>query len=94
MKIDSILVNTSRAELIQVNALENALKIGRPGFAAIDVFESEPILGANHPLLNLNNCLCTPHLGFVEKDNYETYFGMAFDNINAYAAGNPINVVV
>ena len=94
MKQDAILVNTSRAELIQINALENALKAGRPGFAAIDVFESDPILGANHPLLKLNNCLCTPHLGFVEKDNYEMYFGLAFDNINAFATGKPINVIV
>jgi D-3-phosphoglycerate dehydrogenase len=93
MKTTALIVNTSRAELIQPGALEAALRAGRPGFAAVDTFESEPILGADHPLLHLDNTLCTPHLGFVEKDNYEAYFGMAFDNINAYCAGAPANVV-
>ena len=93
MKPTSLLVNASRAELIEAGALEAALKLGRPGYAAVDTYEHEPVLGKNHPLLLLPNCLCTPHIGFVEKDNYEAYFGIAFDNINAYAAGSPQNVV-
>ena len=93
MKTDALLVNTSRAELIEPGALENALRAGRPGFAAVDVYEEEPILGARHPLLALNNALCTPHLGYVEKDSYELYFGQAFDQVVAFANGTPINVV-
>ncbi|MBU3624021.1 D-2-hydroxyacid dehydrogenase family protein [Polynucleobacter sp. AP-Latsch-80-C2] len=93
MKPTSLLVNASRAELIEPGALEAGLKQGRPAYAAIDTYESEPILGANHPLLHLPNCLCTPHIGFVERDNYEAYFGIAFDNINAYLAGSPQNCV-
>ena len=93
MKPTSLLVNASRAELIEPGALEVGLKQGRPAYAAIDTYESEPILGANHPLLHLPNCLCTPHIGFVERDNYEAYFGIAFDNINAYVAGSPQNCV-
>ncbi len=87
MKPSALLVNTSRAELIQPDALEQALRLGRPGFAAVDVFESEPVLGAKHPLLHLPNALCTPHIGFVERDNYELYYGAAFNNINNFAAG-------
>jgi D-3-phosphoglycerate dehydrogenase len=94
MKPTAILVNASRAELIESGALEAALVKGRPGYAAVDVYESEPILGANHPLLQLPNCLCTPHIGFVERENYESYFGIAFDNINAYQAGTPQNQVI
>jgi D-3-phosphoglycerate dehydrogenase len=94
MKPTSLLVNASRAELIEEGALEKALKLGKPGYGAVDTYESEPILGADHPLLHLSNCLCTPHIGFVEQDNYEAYFGIAFENINAYAAGSPQNVVV
>ena len=93
MKPTSIIVNASRAELIAPGALEQALKQGRPAYAAVDAYESEPILGANHPLLQLPNCLCTPHIGFVERDNYEAYFGIAFDNINTYLAHTPQNVV-
>jgi D-3-phosphoglycerate dehydrogenase len=93
MKPTSLLVNASRAELIEEGALEVALKNGRPAYAAVDTYESEPVLGADHPLLHLPNCLCTPHIGFVERDNYEAYFGIAFDNINAYAAGSPKNCV-
>ncbi|MCS6763445.1 MAG: D-2-hydroxyacid dehydrogenase family protein [Candidatus Protistobacter heckmanni] len=74
-------------------ALVEALKRGRPGFGAVDVYEIEPVLGASHPLLQLDNALCTPHLGFVERDNYEAYFGHAFDNINAFAKGQPANLV-
>jgi len=94
MKPTALLVNASRAELIEAGALEDALQLGRPGYAAVDTYESEPVLGADHPLLHLPNCLCTPHIGFVEKDNYEAYFGVAFDNINAYAAGSPQNCVI
>jgi len=87
MKPTSLLVNASRAELIESGALEAGLVKGHPAYAAVDTYESEPVLGADHPLLQLPNCLCTPHIGFVERDNYEAYFGIAFDNINAYAAG-------
>ena len=93
MKPTALLVNTSRAELIARGALEQALAQGRPGFAAVDVYEEEPVLGANHPLLRLPNVLCTPHIGYVEKDNYERYFGIAFDNILAYAEGRLTGVL-
>ncbi len=85
MKPDAILVNTSRAELIAPGALVAALKAGRPGFAAVDVYEEEPVLGAAHPLLALENALCTPHLGYVERDSYALYFGQAFDNLLNWA---------
>jgi len=87
MKPEAILVNTSRAELIAPGALAAALKAGRPGFAAVDVYEDEPVLGAAHPLLALDNALCTPHLGYVERDSYALYFGQAFDNVLNWAAG-------
>lgn len=87
MKTSALLVNTSRAELVAEGALAAALAQGRPGFAAVDVYEEEPILGADHPLLRLPNALCTPHIGYVERDNYERYFGMAFDHINQFAEG-------
>ena len=93
MKPEALLVNTSRAELIARGALETALRTGRPGFAAVDVYEEEPILDAIHPLLGLDNALCTPHLGYVEKDCYELYFTQAFDQVIAFAEGKPINVV-
>lgn len=93
MKPSALIVNTSRAELIEPGALVDALKAGRPGFAAVDTFEEEPILGAAHPLLALPNALCTPHLGFVEKDNYEAYYGTAFRNIVAFAEGKPQGLV-
>jgi D-3-phosphoglycerate dehydrogenase len=93
MKHTALLVNTSRAELVADGALEQALRAGRPGFAAIDVYEHEPILERGHPLLALPNVLCTPHIGYVEKDNYERYFGIAFDNINAFAEGRLVEVV-
>ena len=94
MKTDAVLVNTSRAELIEAGALVQALKNGRPGFAAVDVYENEPIYNANHPLVNLPNCLCAPHLGFVEQENYEAYFGIAFENINAFCDGQMPNRVI
>jgi D-3-phosphoglycerate dehydrogenase len=93
MKPTALLVNTSRAELVAPHALAQALRQGRPGFAAVDVYEDEPVLGAAHPLLALPNALCTPHLGYVEHDNFERYFGMAFDNINHFAAGRPSGLV-
>jgi D-3-phosphoglycerate dehydrogenase len=95
MKPTALLVNTSRAELIAKGALEQALLLGRPGFAAVDVYEQElePVLGADHPLLALPNVLCTPHIGYVEKDNYERYFGIAFDNVVAFAEGRLTQVV-
>ena len=93
MKPSALLANTSRAGLIAQGALVNALKAGRPGMAAVDVYEDEPVLGAAHPLLKMDNVICTPHLGYVEKDTYEDYYGVVVDQIIAYAAGNPINVV-
>jgi len=93
MKPTALIVNTSRAPLIEAGALVAALKEGRPGRAAIDVFEEEPVLGANHPLLQLDNALCTPHLGYVEEATYEAYYGAAIDNLVAYAAGQPANVL-
>ncbi len=92
MKATALLVNTSRAPLIGATLLAEALKKGRPGFAAVDVFEEEPVLGANHPLLNMDNALCTPHLGYVARENYESYYGTAIDQIVAFAQGKPINV--
>jgi D-3-phosphoglycerate dehydrogenase len=87
MKSDAIFVNTSRAELVEEGALHAALRLGHPGFAAVDVYEEEPLVGGlRHPLQDLHNCLCSPHIGFVEKDNYEAYYGTAFDNINTFAS--------
>lgn len=92
MKPTAVLVNTSRAELIERDALVTALRAGRPGFAAVDVYESEPVLGGDHPLLKMDNVVCTPHLGYVERDNYELYFGDAFDNVLSFATGTPANL--
>jgi D-3-phosphoglycerate dehydrogenase len=92
MKPTALLVNTSRAELIEPDALITALNRGRPGMAAIDVFESEPIM-QGHALLRLENCICTPHIGYVEQDSYELYFGTAFDNVVNFIKGRPTNFV-
>ncbi|RYE79615.1 MAG: D-2-hydroxyacid dehydrogenase family protein, partial [Oxalobacteraceae bacterium] len=92
MKPTAIFVNTSRAELVAEGALEAALLSGRPGQAALDVFEQEP-LPAGSPLLRMDNVLATPHLGYVEKDGYELYFGAAFRNIVDFANGTPKNVL-
>jgi D-3-phosphoglycerate dehydrogenase len=92
MKPTALLVNTSRAELIEADALVAGLNRGRPGMAAVDVFESEPIL-QGHPLLRLENCICTPHIGYVELDSYELYFGAAFDNVVNFIRGTPTNIV-
>ncbi|MES3001570.1 MAG: D-2-hydroxyacid dehydrogenase family protein [Pseudomonadota bacterium] len=92
MKPTSLFVNTSRAELVETDALIAALNRGRPGMAAVDVFESEPTL-QGHALLRLENCVCTPHLGYVELDNYELLFGAAFDNVVSFLEGMPTNIV-
>ena len=92
MKPTALLVNTSRAELIETDALIGALNRGRPGMATIDVFETEPIL-QGHALLRLENCICTPHIGYVEQDSYELYFGAAFDNVINFIKGTPTNIV-
>ncbi len=92
MKPEALLVNTSRAELIEPGALAAALTRGRPGLAAVDVYEEEP-LSADDPLLHLENAICTPHLGYVEKDSYELFFGGAFDHVIAFAAGQPRSLV-
>jgi len=93
MKPSALLVNTSRAKLIEDGALVDALKSGRPGFAAVDVYEDEPIFNADHPLLKLDNALCTPHLGFVTDETYEIHYGLTVEQILAYVAGTPIHVV-
>ena len=93
MKPTALIVNTSRAPIIEAGALVEALKKGRPGYAAVDVYEEEPVLGANHPLLKMDNVICTPHLGYVEQKTYESYFGQAIDNIVSYASGKPANVI-
>ena len=92
MKTTAVLINTSRAELIESDALISALNRGRPGMAAVDVFESEPIL-QGHALLRLENCICTPHIGYVEQDGYELYFGAAFDNVENFIRGTPTNII-
>lgn len=92
MKPTALIVNTSRAELIEENALVAALNRGRPGMAAVDVFESEPIL-QGHPLLRLENAVCTPHIGYVEQDSYELYFGAAFRNVVNFINNQPTNLV-
>jgi D-3-phosphoglycerate dehydrogenase / 2-oxoglutarate reductase len=93
MKPTATLVNTSRAGLIEPGALEAALQSGRPGYAAVDVFETEPLLDPAHPLLQMPNVICTPHIGYVTRDEYELQFADIFDQINAFAEGTPINVV-
>ena len=93
MKPTALLVNTSRAGLIAPGALEAALRAGRPGMAAVDVYEEEPVLGGRHPLLGLDNVVCTPHLGYVERDALERMFTTIFEQVLAYGAGTPINVV-
>jgi D-3-phosphoglycerate dehydrogenase / 2-oxoglutarate reductase len=87
MKPTALLVNTSRAELIQAGALLAALRAGRPGYAAVDVYEEEPVTAGNHPFLSMSNVLCTPHLGWAEWDNFELYFRECFEQILAYAQG-------
>lgn len=93
MKPGALLVNTSRAPIIEAGALEAALRQGRPGRAAVDVYEEEPVLGGRHPLLALPNALCTPHLGYVEEATYETLYDAAVEQILAFEAGRPINLL-
>jgi D-3-phosphoglycerate dehydrogenase len=93
MKPTSLLVNTSRAPLIEPGALELAVKAGRPSMAAVDVFEEEPLPDSDHPLLHMENVICTPHIGYVTRDEYEVQFSDIFDQVNAYASGTPINVI-
>ncbi len=92
MKPSALIVNTSRAPIIAKDALVAALKAGRPGRAAIDVYEDEPVLNANHPLIGMDNVVCTPHLGYVEESTYEAYYNAAVEQILAFIAGKPINV--
>jgi D-3-phosphoglycerate dehydrogenase / 2-oxoglutarate reductase len=93
MKPTAILINTSRAPLIEPTALVDALRAGRPGFAAVDVYDREPLRDVNDPLLTMDNVIATPHIGYVSRDEYEIQFTDIFDQILAYAAGTPINVV-
>ena len=93
MKPTALLVNTSRAGLIEPHALVNALRAGHPGMAAVDVYESEPVTDPAYPLLTMENVICTPHLGYVTRDEYEIQFADIFDQIVAYAKGTPTNVV-
>jgi len=93
MKPTSLIVNTSRAPLIEPGALARALQMGRPGMAAIDVYEQEPLLDTSYPLLGMKNVICTPHIGYVTRDEYDLQFSEIFDQILSYCAGTPINVV-
>jgi D-3-phosphoglycerate dehydrogenase len=93
MKTSALLVNTSRAGLIEFGALVHALERGRPGMAAVDVYEDEPVVDTGHPLLAMNNVVCTPHIGYVTREEYEIQFVDIFDQILAYVAGQPIHIV-
>lgn len=93
MKPTALIVNTSRAGLIAPGVLAEALRSGRPGMAAVDVYEEEPVLGAKHPLLQMDNVVATPHIGYVERDGYESQFSSSFDQVLAFAAGKPVNVI-
>jgi D-3-phosphoglycerate dehydrogenase len=93
MKPTALLVNTARADLIEPGALVAALRAGSPGYAAVDVYENEPIIGGNHPLLAMPNVVCTHHIAWAEYDTFELYFGEAFENLIAFARGEPRNVV-
>jgi D-3-phosphoglycerate dehydrogenase len=93
MKPSALLVNPSRSGLIAKGALEEALRVGRPGRAAVDVYDQEPVLGAAHPLLKMDNVTCTPHLGYVTRESYEEYYAVVVDDILAFAAGKPNHVL-
>ncbi len=93
MKSTSLFVNTSRSALVEHGALVNALASGRPAMAALDVYDSEPLSDQNDPLLNMDNVVCTPHIGYVTREEWELQFGVIFDQVNAFAAGRPINVI-
>ena len=93
MKPTALLVNTSRAALIEPGALIAALRAGCPGIAAVDVFDEEPLREPADPLLTMDNVLCTPHIGYVTHEEWDLQFADVFDQINAFAAGAPINVI-
>ena len=93
MRPTALFVNTSRAELVEPDALVHALRAGRPGMAAVDVYETEPMLDTAHPLLTMDNVVCTPHIGYVTRGEWELQFADVFRQITAFAAGHPINVV-
>lgn len=93
MKPTALIVNTSRAPLVAPGALVEALKQGRPGMAAVDVYEDEPVLKASHPLVQMDNVVATPHIGYVERDGYESQFCASFGQVLAFAAGKPVNVI-
>lgn len=93
MKPDALFVNTARAPLVEPGALAAALKAGRPGFAAVDVFEQEPVVGGEHPLLHMDNVICTPHLGYASQDQLRETFDLLIDQVVAFAEGKPIGVV-
>ncbi len=93
MKPTSLLVNTSRAPLVEPGVFAHALRAGRPGMAAVDVYEQEPVLDRGYPLFALENVVCTPHIGYVTRDEYELQFSEIFEQITAYVAGQPLNVV-
>jgi len=93
MRPDALIVNTSRAGLIEPGALVDALRAGRPGMAAVDVFETEPLLDPHDPLLTMDNVVCTPHIGYLTREEWDLQFSDIYDQVNAYAAGTPINVV-
>jgi D-3-phosphoglycerate dehydrogenase len=93
MQPSALFVNTSRAGLVEPGALVDALRAGRPGMAAVDVYETEPLRDVDDPLLTLPNVVCTPHIGYVTREEWEVQFADVFDQINAFAAGTPTNVV-
>jgi D-3-phosphoglycerate dehydrogenase len=93
MQPTALFVNTSRAALVEPDALVHALRAGRPGMAAVDVYETEPLLDTAHPLLHMDNVVCTPHIGYVTRDEWELQFTDVFRQITAFASGHPINVV-
>lgn len=93
MKPSAVLINTSRAELIEKGALLQSLRNGRPGFAGLDVYEEEPVYNVEYDYLNMRNVICTPHLGYVEKNSYELYFGKAFENVISFIEGTPSGIV-
>jgi D-3-phosphoglycerate dehydrogenase / 2-oxoglutarate reductase len=93
MQPTALLVNTSRAGLIEPGALVAALRHGRPGFAAVDVYEQEPVTDPRHPLLAMDSVVATPHIGYVTREEYEIQFAAVFEQIRAYASGTPLNVV-
>ncbi|MGY8961683.1 MAG: NAD(P)-dependent oxidoreductase, partial [Alphaproteobacteria bacterium] len=93
MKPTALLVNTSRSPLIVAGALEHGLEVGRPGMAAVDVYDDEPMRDVDHPLLNMDNVVCTPHIGYVTVEDFNAQFSDIFEQVQAYAAGAPIHVV-